>query len=398
MRIGRATRGLPDTRWALWFSTTNGLVVVNPNRLLRNNIPPPVQITAVVINGQLMNAGPNLQLKPFEKNVEIRYSGLSFVSPEKVAFRYMLDGYDKTWTDAGARREAFFTNLSPGNFRFKVVARNADGIWSEAPASLAFTIEPRLYQRVWFFPLLGFALLLAAAAGYRMRIGHLKRRFDLVLAERTRIARELHDTLIQGLSGVTMQLQALWTKLPPSKEKVVLAAIIGDAGRCSTEARQSLWGLRMIEPEVGEFSDKLATLARQAVAGRPTSLLLDLEPVSLSALPNVEYRLLCIAKEAMSNTLKHAHAKTLSIGLLVRDRRIELALEDDGDGFVVDTEEGRFGHFGLLGMRERASEIGAELAVSSSPGVGAKVSIRLPLSRFGMPEGNLERSLEHQIE
>ncbi len=381
----------------LWFSTTNGLVVVDPNHLLRNNIPPPVQITAIIINGQRINPRQNLQLKPFEKNVEIRYAGLSFISPEKVSFRYTLDGYDKAWTDAGPRREAFFTNLPPGNFHFKVMARNADGIWSTQLASLGFSIEPRLYQRAWFFPLLTATFALLIAAGYRLRIAQLNQRFHLVLAERARIARELHDTLLQGLSGITLQLQALWTRLPASKEKEMLAGIIGDAARCSREARHSLWGLRAHDQESCEFSDKLANLSRQAVGARPISLVLDLEPVCLSEFPDLEYQLLRIAQQAISNSLRHARATTLRIRLQIRNQQLELILEDDGSGFDPGEQAESLGRFGVVGMRERASEIGAQLSVFSSPGQGTRVSITVPLSRSINSESNQEQPLEHHL-
>ncbi len=381
----------------LWFSTTNGLVVVDPNHLLSNKMPPSVQVVAILINGQRVDSRTDVQLKPSEKNMEIRYAGLSFVSPEKMSFRYILDGYEKAWTEAGARREAFFTNLPPGHFRFKVMARNADGIWSTRPAVLNFTIEPRLYQRGWFFPLLAIAFALAIVTGYRVRVRQLKQRFDLVLAERSRIARELHDTLLQGLSGITMQLQALWTKLPSSKEKQFLAEIIQDAARCSTEARHSLWGLRSMGTAAAlGFSDKLAELARQAVNGKPISLSLKLEPVSLSELPQAEYQLLRIAQEAISNCVVHADAKNLDIGLHLENEQLDLTLEDNGIGFET-TEQQRFGHFGLVGMRERASEIGAELTISSVRGRGTKIAVRLPLPSLGISDSNAGAGLEHQI-
>src|SRR5258708_39917741 len=134
-----------------------------------------------------------------------------------MTFRYMLEGYDKNWTDAGSRREAFFTNMPPGNFRFRVMGRNADGVWSTENASLNFVVEPRLYQRWWFFPVLVILAACVVVAGFRMRIRRLQHSFQLVLAERSRIARELHDTLLQGFTGITMQLQSLWTRLPVSK-------------------------------------------------------------------------------------------------------------------------------------------------------------------------------------
>ena len=381
----------------LWFSTTNGLVVVDPHHLISNQIPPSVQVTAILVNGQRVDLHKNLQLKPSEGNVEIRYAGLSFISPEKVSFRYMLDGYDKAWTEAGMRREAFFTNLPPGQFRFKVMAHNADGIASVEPAVLDFMVEPRLYQRVWFFPALAILFALAIVTGYRMRIRQLKQRFDLVLAERSRIARELHDTLLQGLSGITMQLQALWTKLPSSKEKQFLQEIIQDASRCSTQARQSLWGLRAVGTAASlEFSEKLAQLARQAVEGKPPFLSLKLKPVSLSDFPDIEYQLLRIVQEVISNTLAHSRAKNIEIHLRLDDHELKLTLEDDGIGFETLGQQ-PFGHFGLTGMRERADEIGADLTVTSVPGRGTKTCIRLSLCGLRLSPRNEEAGLEHQI-
>jgi ligand-binding sensor domain-containing protein/signal transduction histidine kinase len=380
----------------LWFSTTNGLVVVDPDHLVTNPVPPPVQVTAVVVNGRRSALDRSLSFKPFENNVEIRYAGLSFVSPEKVSFRYLLEGYEKSWTDAGARREAFFTNLPPGDFRFKVMARNADGIWSRQAATVGFRIQPRLYQHAWFFPMLAAALALAGVGAYRMRIRQLNQRFHLLLSERTRIARELHDTLLQGLSGVTMQLQALWTRLPASKEKQLLGEIIKDAGRCSAEARHSLWGLRTGGTPALHFHDKLAELARQAVAAHPISLGLRLEPVPLVQMPETEYQLLRIAQEAISNALAHAGAHSLEVVLLIDAGVLRLSIADDGIGFS-SAGHPPFGHFGLTGMRERAAEIGAALALDSSPQSGTRVTIELPLSASRAFESNVDPRFEHQI-
>jgi signal transduction histidine kinase len=352
----------------------------------------------MLANGTRRSFNPKPHLKPIDdNNVEIRYAGLSFIAPEKVTFRYRLVGYDRSWVDAATRREAFYTNLPPGNFDFLVQARNADGVWSPKPASLQFVVEPKLYQRPWFVPLLLLTLASAIAAGYRMRIRQLRNRFNLILAERNRIARELHDTLLQGLSGITMQLQALWTKMPPSQEKRTLAEIISDAGHCSAEARQSLWGLRNNTPSNLEFSEKLAKLAREAVSDRPMSLSLKVEPVTLRKFPDTEYQLLRIASEAITNTLKHAAATQLRVALSVVDSVLKLTVEDNGTGFSPDAQS-RGGHFGLHGIRERVAEIGGELSIDSSPENGTRVLVFLELPEHFEAGTNRAEAERHQLQ
>jgi signal transduction histidine kinase len=208
-----------------------------------------------------------------------------------------------------------------------------------------------------------------------------------VLAERNRIARELHDTLLQGFAGITMQLQALWTRLPVSKEKTLLADIIKDAAHCSTEARQSLWGLRSTARVSPDFSGKLEKLVRDTTAQSPVELSLRLDPVSLENRPEAEYQLLRIAQEAISNSLRHASGRKIDVLLTATGKRGELSIRDDGEGFDVTRQQ--FGHFGIAGMRERAIEIGARLSIESTPGQGSTVCVS-----FALPQQ--EKVLERQ--
>ena len=377
----------------LWFATTNGVVVVDPNHLKSNTQPPPVEITSVIINGQRTEPAQSIALTPFERNLEIRYAGLSFIAPDKMTFRYMLEGYDKGWIDAGNRREAFYGKLPPGQFRFLVTARNADGVSSANSAELSLQIAPFFYERKWFGPAVFILLASLVVVWYRLRIRRLKQRFDLVLAERSRIARELHDTLLQGLSGVTMQLQALWIRLGPSREKQLLNEIIQDAAKCSAEARQSLLGLRSPGASPVRFTHNLANCCHEANVGDRLDLQLDLDSVTLLAMPDAEFQLLRIAREAVANSVQHADATQMHVTLRVTQSELNLSLSDNGKGFYPETSH--YGHFGLLGMRERAAEIGAQLRVTSSPGFGTLVTVRLPLTAAGKT-GRLTQP-EHQI-
>lgn len=246
------------------------------------------------------------------------------------------------------------------------------------------------YRRGWFIPLVAAVIVAAIAMLYRMRIRHLQKSFDLVLAERTRIARELHDTLLQGLSGVTMQLQSLWNRLPASPEKQMLGAIIGDAGRCCSEARRSV-----SEPyNEGEashtLSAKIAKLARDAVAGSGILLKLELEPLAFQLAPEAERELLRIAREAIGHVLLQARASRLTVSGVAAAGRLRLVVEDNGIGFIAPGTRNRAAQFDPDEMKERAGGIGAELEIGISPGGGARIVLGLPLGprREGMSHRN----------
>jgi ligand-binding sensor domain-containing protein/signal transduction histidine kinase len=362
----------------LWFSTIRGLLVIDPAKLQRNSPVPPVVIEDVTVNGQGESADQIGKLPPGRRDLEFRYTALSFLVPTGINFRYILDGYDTNWTDAGNRRVAYYTNLPPGQFRFRVTACNSDGICNESGSSVEFALARHYYQRVWFFPLCAAFLAAGLWLGWRQRVQGLKKHFEIVLAERSRIARELHDTLIQGFSGITMGMQAVSMGLPPCEEQSQLKELIHDAANSLKQARESVAGLRGVKEADAELSGAIAEVAGQLTKAKDVRLKLKLDqgPPNLGA--EIEYNLLRIVQEAVTNAMKHSGASTIEIGLHCTPEQVGLSIEDNGQGFVETDEFTQTGHYGLAGMRERATEIGAEFELVTGPAKGTTICVRLP--------------------
>src|SRR5271170_3817693 len=263
---------------------------------------------------------------------------------------------------------------------FRVTACNIDGTCNQAGSSIAFSVTPYYYQRIWFFPLCIVLLGASAWMVYQLRIRGLREQFGLILAERNRIARELHDTLIQGFSGITMEMQALAGRLRSSGERSTLEDIIRDAGNCLRETRRSVAGLRSTEQGSSRsgLSDAIAQAARQITEAKDIRLKLKLDAGPQGLPADVEYNLLRIAQEAVSNSVRHSGARTVEVALDCDRQLVSLSVRDDGSGFARDGNGNvRPGHYGLIGMRERATQIGADLRLSSEPGRGTTVSVVL---------------------
>jgi ligand-binding sensor domain-containing protein/two-component sensor histidine kinase len=369
---------------ALWFSTIKGVIVLDPSHLERKLAPPPVVIEEVTVNGQREEPRRIESLLPGRKNLGFRYTGLSYYSPSRITFRYRLDGFENNWTEAGARREALYANLPPGRFVFRVIACNVDGTCDPAGSSVAFALAPEYYQRAWFFPVC--ALLIAAGVWilYRLRIRDFKAQFDMILGERSRIARELHDTLIQGFSGVTMEMQALCAKLSSPEERRTLQEIVQDAARSLREARRSVAGLRGAPGAQSGLGTAIAQAARQITEAKDIRLKLELEQNPRDLPAEIEYNLLRIAQEAVSNSVKHSGARLIEVSLHSTAALVSLAIKDDGSGFGLGSGgSGKSGHYGLIGMKERATHIGAGFQVDSEAGRGTTIRVMLPTPKAG---------------
>lgn len=385
LRTIECQQGIQPALWKMrdgriWFSTIRGIIVIDPARFQRKLPPPPVRVEEVRVNGKDTPPNEVGTLPPGQTNIDFHYTALSLVSPTRITFRYMLEGFDKDWIEAGARREAFYTNLPPGSYRFRVSAANPDGAWNEASRPVAFTLRPYFYQTLWFIPSLLLLSALVAWGAVRLRVRQVRLQLHAVLAERSRIARELHDTLIQGFSGVTMQMQALIARLRSSPERQTLEEIVHDAGNCLREARHSVAGLRNSAGDESGLAATLIHAARQLTAASEMTLHLHLDRRPMALTPDMEYNILRIVQEAITNAIKHSSGHNIEVILNCSPRELTLSVRDDGVGFDTRLHEPFLpGHYGLIGMRERAAHIAAELTIVSELGRGTTVNLILPL-------------------
>ena len=367
----------------LWFPTIRGVAVIDPENIKVNRQPPPVLIEELFADGKPIELGKPLSLSPGTEKLEIGYAGLSYLAPEKVKFRYMLEGYDTGWTEAGTRREAVYTNLAPGSYSFKVMACNNDGLWNESGAALAIYLEPRFYQTYWFYALSVAALALFAWMLYQLRVRQMNAQFAAVLAERNRIARDIHDSLAQSFVGVALQLQVVKAKLQESPRLAAehLDLAVSLVTHSLDEARRSIRELRSGSLEKRDLAQGLLEVAKQLTAGSPTQVELKVRG-SVPQMPaDAESNLFRIGQEAITNAVKHAQARKIQIRLGYHDGHIMLCVKDDGRGFNMrDFSSVGNGHFGLIGMKERAKSMSGRIEFNSSPGQGTEVVLVAPLA------------------
>jgi signal transduction histidine kinase/ligand-binding sensor domain-containing protein len=369
----------------LWFATPKGLVEVDPAHFPVNTVPPPVELERFAVDDVAHRATDSLlRVEAGHVHFQFDYAGLSFIAPQKVRYRYMLEGFDHGWTEAGARRSAYYTNIPPGRYTFRVQAANNDGLWNTEGAALAFELRPHFYQTIWFY-----ALLLVAVAGVvvlllRLRLRRAEGEFRAVLGERNRIAREIHDTLAQGYVGVSVQLEVLSELLRHHKPEAAakhLDLTRGYVREGLADARQSIWALRSQDTGETTLPVRLRRIV-EAEGGHGLEASFSLFGAYRPLPSETEREFLRVAQEAIHNVKKHAGARHLFVQLEYGQEEIALEVRDDGRGFAASEEmESAPGHYGLTGMRERAAAIGGRLEVTSEPGVGTTVRLRTAAPR-----------------
>jgi len=359
----------------LWFASDNFPLTVDPAHLPTNGLPPPVHIEQVVADHRTYAIGKTISLPPRTRDLEIDYSGLSFVAPQKMRFRYRLSGVDTEWQDVGTRRAAFYMNLKPGRYRFQIIASNNDGVWNNTGDSLDLEIRPAFYQTLWFQGLSVALLLGLVWLGVWLRIRYVTAEIETRLserqAERLRIARELHDTLLQGFQGLLMRFQVAADAIPKrSPAKPMMEAVLSRAEEVLIEGRDRVHDLRSSDAGASPMLDELHNIAfglEQDGCG-PIEVRCAGVPRPLDG--DAQREILAIAKEALTNACRHAKASQILCDLAFSGSHVRLVCEDNGVGIdpVTMKAGGREGHWGLTGMRERARQAGGVLTVQSVPG------------------------------
>src|ERR1700686_2974373 len=332
----------------LWFSVPDGISVVDPRHLPFNKLPPPVHIEQIIadrkeyLENSSSDAPSNLRLPPLVRELEIDYTALSLVAPDKIRFTDKLERWDGDWQDVGKRRQAFYTGLGPGRYRFRVTACNNDGVCNEAGAFLDFSVAPAYYQTTWF-RLSGVATFFALLVGvYHLRLMQVAREFNVRLeervSERTRIARELHDSLLQSFQGVLMKFYAVTNLIPnrPAEAQKTLETVIEQARRAVTEGRDAVLGLRSSTVGASNLALAISALGEELAADQSgqncPEFCVRVEGTSRDLAPLVRDEVNRIASEALRNAFRHAHAGRIEVEIRYDQRQLRMVVRDNGKG------------------------------------------------------------------
>jgi signal transduction histidine kinase/ligand-binding sensor domain-containing protein len=364
----------------LWFASASNVASIDPRAIPRNPVAPPVQILAVHADGHAYAPDKALTLPTGARDLQIGYTALGLAMPERVRFRYRLAGVDSGWHEAAGRREAFYTNLAPGDYRFEVTAANEDGLWNPDGAALALTIPPRFVETRTFAALMTLLACALLYGLYVLRLRRVTRRMDDLLharlAERSRIARGLHDTLLQSVQGLIMFFDQQARRLPrDAEERRKIEQTLELADQLMSEGRDYIMDLRAagMPQELGAaLREYGAVLLHERLAvsinGRPRALV-----------PGVRDELHAIAREALFNAARHAQASKVELMVEYGARHLQILVRDDGCGMAtaLTLAGSRPGHFGMAGMQERAASIGAACTLQSRLGAGTSVHLTI---------------------
>jgi signal transduction histidine kinase len=366
----------------IWAATGNGIAYIDPHRIPRNPVLPPVRVESLKVNGKETAPREGLVLAPGSNDLEIDYTALCFTIPERVRFKYKLEGHDSDWRDVGNRRQAYYGGLAPKDYRFRVIAANDSGVWNEAGASFGFSIAPAYYQTHWFQALCAAAFLALLWGLYRYRLHQIAREYNVRLeervGERTRLARDLHDTLLQGFQGLMLRLQAINESLPDGELKDELERTLDRGDQVAAESRKAVHDLRLSTEITNDLARAVRTMGDELSFGGSATFELLVEGETRDLHPIVRDEVHHITLEALRNAFHHARARNIEAQIIYGEQLFRLRIRDDGQGIApAMLEKGRQGHYGLPGMRERAAQIGANLDIWSGVGRGTEIDLSI---------------------
>lgn len=373
-----------DPRGRVWFSLNRGLSVADDTRADSQVVAALTQVEEVSADGASVDLHGTIEIPSSRRRITLSYAGLSLSVPERVMFRYRLDGFDRDWSDPVAERQAVYTNLGPGQYVFRVMASNSDGVWNGPEATIRFSVQPMVWQTAWFRVSVAVMSLLAGWAAYRLRVRQVARqlsvRFEERLAERTRIAQELHDTLLQGFVSASMQLHVAADRLPDdSPAKPSLGRVLDLMGRVIEEGRNAVRGLRSPSSAPHDLEQAFSGIQQELAIAEQTEyrVIVDGRPRPLN--PIIRDDVYRIGREALVNAFRHSGARSVEIELEYASSDLRMLVRDNGCGIDARViRSGSDGHWGLPGMRERAQRIGAHFKVSTRAAAGTEVELSVP--------------------
>jgi signal transduction histidine kinase len=384
--VKRSKSVIADENGRVWLSLNRGISVADINRMKTVSVPAIVRINSIAADGNPVDIGSVPQIMSNVQRIAIGFAGLSLAAPERVRYRYMLEGFDPGFSDPTSVPEAVYTNLNPGTYRFHVIASNSEGAWNSAESSMELTIKPMLWQTWWFRMIAIVTLMLAGVGVYRLRLARLTKRlnsrFEERLAERTRIAQELHDSLLQGFVGASMQLDVAIDNLNDAKAKPALTHILGLMNKVTDEGRNTVRGLRASSrSDLSNLPDAFTRIWQDMPLNRAVDfrVIVDGTPRPLHAV--VHDDIFRIGGEALINAFRHSEGSIIRVFIEYGAKKFILRVTDNGRGMEAQIlQHGRDGHWGLSGMRERADRIGARLKLLSRVGNGTEVQLNVPAS------------------
>jgi signal transduction histidine kinase/ligand-binding sensor domain-containing protein len=374
-----------DSSGQIWFSLKHSLAVVDANRA-RTSAPPVIlHMESLSADGSPLPLQNPILVPPDTHRVRIECVGVSLSVPDRVRFKYKLDGSDPAWSEPVASPEATYNNLAAGSYLFHLIASNSDGVWNSAELSVPFTVQPVFWRTWWFGLITVIALLLLLLAFIRLRVLALTRqmhvRFEERLAERARIARELHDTLLQGFTGLLLRFHSVAKRIPENDPaRKTMNEILDRGDQILIEGRETIKGLRVETVNLDDLQRAFAAAAEELKADAPLECLVATVGAPRPLHPVIRSEVFRIGREALTNAFQHSHGSLVEAELAYEPYRLVLRIRDNGRGIDPGVLQAgsKQGHWGLLGMRERAEKAGGRLRIWSKEAAGTEIELVIP--------------------